>query len=196
MSGTAGGLRTLTSERGFACSSEPTLGQQNISGTARVGYRTLPVQACLTSGTPLRQQDFDLLIESAESFQIINDTLPEIESLTRCGFIDAAFTVLVEEDCGKLRDDLTGLVVSALLSAIGISLAALYFCVCFRYAFSLRVVPGGVGCLSGCVAMRSDAARIMRQIRLCDVVYGVVRTAASKGFDHGTADPAWRRQSG
>ena len=115
--------------------------RHNTSHTARTARHRRPIyitcalaQACIVAGTPLKRQDYNRLLEASNSFQAISRALPRIRNLSNCGFVDRAFRAILEDDCGDVKHDLWHMMIAALLSAIGITLAAFYFCVCFRCA--------------------------------------------------------------
>jgi mannose/fructose/N-acetylgalactosamine-specific phosphotransferase system component IIC len=94
------------------------------------------VQPCLLNGKPLKKQDYQQLLEAADSYQAISKALPRIRLLANCGFVDRAFHAILNKDCKSIKRTLWRMMIAAILSAIGITLAAFYFCVCFRCAFA------------------------------------------------------------
>jgi hypothetical protein len=93
------------------------------------------LQKCILGAQPIKQQEYQKLLNASDTFQTISAGLPRIRKVSECGFVDRAFRAIVDNDCDPVRNDMARMIVAALLSALGIMLASLYFCICFRCAF-------------------------------------------------------------
>jgi hypothetical protein len=93
------------------------------------------MQTCvLTEGKPIKKQEYQQLTEAGRSVKAVTNALPQIDTLTKCGFVDRAFEAITRDDCPDVTHDFDRMSAAAALSALGITLASLYFCVCFRCA--------------------------------------------------------------
>ena len=93
------------------------------------------MQSCVIAGNPIKRQEYQQILEAADAVSAVSRALPQINRLTRCDFIDRAFRTILRENCPNIDHRFERMTAAALLSAIGITLASLYFCVCFRCAW-------------------------------------------------------------
>jgi hypothetical protein len=89
---------------------------------------------CVLQGQPIKKPEHEKLLQAGRSVQAVTKALPQVTLLTQCGFVDRAFEAITREDCPDVKRDFNRMTAAATLCALGIILASLYFCVCFRCA--------------------------------------------------------------
>lgn len=90
------------------------------------------MQICVADNRPLKQQQYDSILDAARSFGKIADVLPRIQRIASCMFVDAAFEAITEDDCPNIESSTRRLSQSAIIAATALTIAALYFCLCIR----------------------------------------------------------------
>ena len=92
------------------------------------------VQTCVGQGKPLKRQDYEAIVQTAESYAVISVAIPKIKDLSECAFVDRAFTAIATNDCTALTGDTSTLFKAALLAAFGLTFVSFLFCACFECA--------------------------------------------------------------
>eukprot|EP00892_Ulva_mutabilis_P004420 jgi/Ulvmu1/234/UM001_0238.1 len=103
-----------------------------VSSTQGSLVSDVQYQTCVADNRPLKRDQYESILNAANSFERIAVILPQIQSIAECGFVNAAFEVIVEKDCPELRLSTRMLTRSAILAAAALTIAAFYLCVCVR----------------------------------------------------------------
>lgn len=86
----------------------------------------------MAQNRPLTREQYDLIFSAADSFEQISSVLPTLQNILNCQFVDDTFEAINEKDCPKLKSSTQRLSQSAIASAVALTIAAFYFCVCIR----------------------------------------------------------------
>eukprot|EP00892_Ulva_mutabilis_P012478 jgi/Ulvmu1/9602/UM054_0032.1 len=101
----------------------------NPSPLANADFRT-----CILSdpSQPLTQDQYADALARAGSVADLGAVLPQVYDIADCGFIDAAFAVIIAEECDDLDANSYGLAAAAFIAAISLTLTTFYFCICIQ----------------------------------------------------------------
>lgn len=109
-----------------------TVYQQYVcTGVSPEDENNVTREACVVMGTPLFPTEFDGMTNKAEAVAIFEMVIGKLHRFITCSFLMEITFVMVAH-CHPLADTFKTLGTGCLLSGIGLMLAALFVCSCWR----------------------------------------------------------------